>query len=323
MEIVIGTNVYKPYKMGYQISHFKIHSLIGYGGFGVVYQVKDIMTKQMFAMKIEVPGVDSSIQNEIDCYNSISDSFFPKIVESGRYNDLLYYVMPVYGESITDLRREHNGVLAPEIGFPIIYEMFVIIRKLHGYGYVHRDIKCSNFLFQKNKNYHLILIDFGLSEQHIDLKTRIPNPPKDSNPFKGTKRFASPYSQLKTPIGRRDDLISWFYSSVELLTGSLPWDNCKNDDEMLDIKKKISAKELCNGITKKFRLIYKHLINLQFDSKPNYPNIEEQLKKILDEYNVDIETFGWLTLYQERKNESLKLNDDKKKAKRKLFCNLL
>ena len=60
---------------GKSIDGFEVMSLVGIGGFGEVYKVKDKKTNQMFAMKTEdinaqVKGLDV----EIECIQKLNDS---------------------------------------------------------------------------------------------------------------------------------------------------------------------------------------------------------------------------------------------------------
>lgn len=296
-------NVY-PYET--KISSYVIKALVGQGGFGNVYKVQDKNTMQNYALKIEFENVKNDfLKNEIHCLKDNSYGGFPVIINYGKYHNSNYYVMPLYGSSISELRKKNNGKLEPKIAYPIIYQMYLIIKTLHQNGYVHLDIKPSNFLLQNDSEHPLVLVDFGLAELHIDPISKKPFKPKEFNPFKGTKNYASPFTHLRKPLGRRDDLISWFFSAIELLNGELPWSNCETVDEMKEMKKTITASTLCKGVSKYLIPIYQHLINLKYDSTPCYKNIELQFKYIFKEYKINMETFDWEAIYMQKKSKLL------------------
>lgn len=296
---------------GTKIGNYSIQTLIGQGGFGNVYKVMDKNTKQSYALKIEFENVKNGfLENEIQCLENNSYEGFPTIINHGSFHNSKYYVMPLYGLSISELRKRNKGKIEPEIAYPIIHGMFVILKELHQKGYVHLDVKPSNFLLQNNPNHPLVLVDFGLAELHIDQLTKKPFQPKETNPFKGTKKYASPFAHLRKPLGRRDDLISWFFSAIELLNGELPWSECESIDDLKEIKKRITASALCKGLSKHLIPIYQHLINLKYDSKPCYRNIENQLKLVFQEYNIIPETFDWTSIYVQSKSKLLPSNSN-------------
>ncbi|KAH0787453.1 CK1 family protein kinase [Histomonas meleagridis] len=306
---------------GTKISHYKIASLIGRGGFGNVYKVIETTSGEAFALKTELSSVNESfLKNETKCLKKNRCKCFPIISETGTFKNVQYYIMPLYGQSLSEIRKESNGKLEPAIAFPLIYQMYLVIKKLHEKGYIHRDIKPGNFLVQNDRKYPLVLIDFGLAELHIDFETNQPFQAKESNPFKGTKNYASPYAHLRKPMGRRDDLISWYYSSIELLTGQLPWRECETIEEMREMKKSMTAAKLCKGITKSFCPIYQHLINLKYNSQPSYTNIENQLKIILKELNISLNQINWELFYRQHAGFSKESSESNSEAENKEDC---
>ena len=51
--------------------------------------------------------------------------------------------------------------------------MIRAIEKVHSRGFIHRDIKASNFVFDR-ENRHIYIVDFGLAKKHLD-KNGVPN----------------------------------------------------------------------------------------------------------------------------------------------------
>jgi serine/threonine protein kinase len=116
------------------------------------------------------------------------------------------------------------------------------------------------------------LIDFGLSKEFRDAKTHqhiqmIPH----TKPYGlvGTAIFASINSHMGLELGRKDDLESLAYVLIYLLHGSLPWQGLSSFD-ILEMKKRISAKDLCHGLPVEFCTFLKYCRSLPFDHKPDY-----------------------------------------------------
>lgn len=288
------TNLHELPK-GTKIGKYRVEFLVGAGGFGHVYKVIDINTKQNFALKTESSEISHSfLKNEISCLGHLNDSCFPSVRDSGQYKNLNYFVMNIYGKSIGSVCKAEK--LSLDTTFPICYKMFTVIHTLHDRGYIHRDIKPSNFLVQLSRNDQLVLIDFGLALEYIDADTGELIQYQQFR-FAGTKKYASIFSHKNNQLGRRDDLISWIYSSIEIITGSLPWSNCENDDELLHLKESISPEVLCKNVPVIFRKILKYLLTLKQTDNPSYKLIDKHLRKSMKENNIDLDTVNWNSLY--------------------------
>lgn len=164
---------------GEVIDGFEIIDLIGVGGFGGIYKVKYQQSDEIFAMKTEdINSNRHTIPTEISILKTLHDDYFPKYIHSGtnEENQINYFVMNYLGVSIGVIQTYYNYNLDIKIAYHVCLIMLGVIKAFHSYGYVHRDIKPNNFLIQKNPNFPLVLIDFGLSKIHIDPETKKPFP---------------------------------------------------------------------------------------------------------------------------------------------------
>lgn len=114
-----------------------------------------------------------------------------------------------------------------------------------------------------------------------DIKTNeIKNPTaKPKIGFAGTAKYASINAHENKELGRRDDLFSWFFSILELITGHLPWQSTRDKDEAYQLKLKADIKLFCreNNIPDQLISIYKLLKTYKFDDEPNYDLMESFL----------------------------------------------
>jgi serine/threonine protein kinase len=153
--------------------------------------------------------------------------------------------------------------------------MVRVIQQLHNRGFVHRDIKPSNFLINDDDNVPLILIDFGLACTYRDAAGE--HLPQENGHFHGTKRYASLNAFDHVGLGRRDDLISWFYSVVELLKGKLPWSSAKEADSIRAMKEAIDVRTLCRSdfgpAPPALVTIWDGLMALVYGEEPKYAQI--------------------------------------------------
>lgn len=251
------------FKKGKTFVRYAILKLVGQGGFSDIYEVQDERTYQKFALKVEPKSQKERLPQEIEVIRSIQPSpFFPLFYDSSsdlskpldNYN---YYAMDLLGPNLTILRKK-----IPDSHFTLnstvllAIHMLRCIEEFHMKGYIHRDIKPANFLVKQNRKYPLALIDYGLARKHLVknphqavtnyyskqkgdnyIPLMVPQSERKRVGFVGTSRYASIASHEYRDLGRKDDLISWFFSVVELYHGSLPWSNEKDKNAILKLKK--------------------------------------------------------------------------------------
>jgi serine/threonine protein kinase len=105
------------------------------------------------------------------------------------------------------------------------------IKFLHEEGYIHRDIKPGNFLMGLGMWENTVyLADFGLSKKNDAIY-------KENAGFTGTPKYASMNTHLGISQSRRDDMESIGYVLILFRSGCLPWQNLKQYEKMIKMKK--------------------------------------------------------------------------------------
>ncbi|EGO25398.1 hypothetical protein SERLADRAFT_448374 [Serpula lacrymans var. lacrymans S7.9] len=147
---------------------------IGHGAFGVVSLVKERSTGQLFAMKqlrktdMLRKGQEGHVRAERDILKSASLVASPsgaewivKLHYSFQDRDNLYLVLEYMGGGdLLNLLIERD-VFEEDFARFYIAEMVLAIESCHKHGFIHRDIKPDNFLFDPEG--HIRLSDFGLA----------------------------------------------------------------------------------------------------------------------------------------------------------------
>ncbi|KAK8882545.1 hypothetical protein M9Y10_045187 [Tritrichomonas musculus] len=194
--------------------------------------------------------------------NALQDSpYFPRFISFGQTSLFRFLVMECFGPSLSTIKHVlPTGKFSLSSSLRIGIQMLRAIRSFHSHGYVHRDIKPSNFLIAASLSHPIILIDYGLARRFTTEKDRISlnnssgfisnsNFNLSANPseqninlkakfgFAGTTKYASINAHENKELGRRDDLFSWFYSLIELASGSLPWSSLREKDDIYQAKK--------------------------------------------------------------------------------------
>ncbi|EKM80721.1 hypothetical protein AGABI1DRAFT_71210 [Agaricus bisporus var. burnettii JB137-S8] len=156
------------------ISAFIGLKIIGHGAFGVVSLVREKSTGNLYAMKqlrkadMLRKGQEGHVRAERDVLKAASLVHAPggaewivKMYYSFQDSDNLYLILEYMGGGdLLNLLIERDVF---EENFTRFYvaEMILAIESCHKHGFIHRDIKPDNFLFDPNG--HIRLSDFGLA----------------------------------------------------------------------------------------------------------------------------------------------------------------
>lgn len=133
-----------------------------------------------------------------------------RFITCGRYGDYNYLVMELLGSNLSDLRRAvPDGKFSMLTTLKCGIHFIRALETIHEYGFVHRDVKPSNFVIgpTKETSGNIYIIDYGLARRYIDANGAIKTS-RDQSGFRGTARYASIQSHLSKDLGRKDDLWS-------------------------------------------------------------------------------------------------------------------
>ncbi|KAF5325825.1 hypothetical protein D9611_000036 [Ephemerocybe angulata] len=147
---------------------------IGHGAFGVVSLVKEKSSGKLYAMKqmrkadMLRKGQEGHVRAERDILKSASSVHSPgggdwivRLWYSFQDRDNLYLVLEYMGGGdLLNLLIERD-VFEEDFTRFYVAEMILAIEQCHKHGFIHRDIKPDNFLFDPDG--HIKLSDFGLA----------------------------------------------------------------------------------------------------------------------------------------------------------------
>lgn len=154
--------------------HFVLHTLIGNGSFGTVYQGKEKTGKcdKTFAVKVvkiedvEAKGQGNMFEAEINISKMLAHPNISWTHRVFRESDKIYFVMDLHtGGDFFDVVSKKAGTgFPPKEAARYIWQMLSGVAYCHRNRVCHRDIKPENYLLDsKRPNAQLKLIDFGLS----------------------------------------------------------------------------------------------------------------------------------------------------------------
>lgn len=293
-------------KKGTFIDKYEIEECIGRGGYGDIYGAKIPGKSKVYALKLEDKqsekneGKDPkklSLNKEIQCIKELQDSLdIPRFIDSGETDRYLYYVMELLGPSLSTVRKELSSqkfTLSTTLRVGI--KMLRIIQHVHRHGYIHCDVKPSNFLLRPDCLHFLVLSDFGLMRRYVkgDDTNGSHIEKKLSIGFNGTRKYASPNSLDENTLSRKDDLVSWLYSLYEMKNGYLPW-STKKKDEMKQMKSHFTAIQYFNTMPSEVQDVCQYITSLDFDEEPNYDWIVDSLLKAMNRLKIKTtDPFDW------------------------------
>jgi eukaryotic-like serine/threonine-protein kinase len=108
----------------------------------------------------------------------------------------------------------------------LVEQLCQVLGYLHGQGWVHRDIKPDNILF--NKASEVRLIDFSLTTRAAGAVAKMLGSKEKT--IQGTRTYISPETILKAPITPQSDIYSLGITLFEVLTGDPPFRGSSPDD---------------------------------------------------------------------------------------------
>lgn len=219
-----GTSRETSFRPGQVVAHrYTVLSLIGTGGMGCIYRVRDNTLNEEVALKTLLPQfardkvVVERFYNEARIARQLSHANIIRVHDMGFAGNILYISMEyIQGKSLRDLLEE----LMPGDRLPIRKTMKIIddlcasLEYAHQYT-VHRDIKPENVMITDEGA--VKLMDFGISKLMASTGLTA------TSMVMGTPNYMAP-EQLKDSanVDVRADIYSLGVLLYECLTGNLP-----------------------------------------------------------------------------------------------------
>lgn len=276
---------------------WRVLRVLGEGQFAEVFEVEDVRgghPHAHYALKLERSPHTNSVLGEYKVLRRLRDlAYVPKVMEVGEHRGRYFLVMDLLGRNLHSVRAGFpKGRLevgrVREIGLATLE----VLRSVHQAGYVHRDVKPANFVHGHREMDAWFLVDFGLARRYLDERGGMIAERMGAG-FRGSSTYASFNAQQEKDQGRRDDLWSWLYSLVELLTGTLPWRMLKDSCPRKDLASRmLGMKLMCKGSPQELTApmpmpwgmvkICEHLRTLEFTDDPDYGLIRQALESLDD-----------------------------------------
>jgi ABC-type transport system substrate-binding protein len=207
---------------GTELAGYRIESLLGRGGMGVVYRAHDLALDRNVALKLLAPELAEDVLfrerflRESRLAASLDHPAIIPIYDAGGVAGQLYIAMRlVEGTDLKQLLAE-EGVLEPERALGLLEQVADALDAAHERGLVHRDVKPSNVLVDERG--HCYLADFGLSRRLTEQPTGV-----GAGRSLGTVDYVAPEQIRGDELDGRADLYSLGCLLYECLAGRPPF----------------------------------------------------------------------------------------------------
>jgi len=205
---------------GSTFAGYRIDSLVGRGGMGVVYRARDLALDRPVALKLIAPELaqDERFRTRFLRESRLAAALdHPHVVpihEAGEHEGQLYLAMRfVEGEDLKT-RLERESAVAPARAVAVLAEIADALDAAHRRGLVHRDVKPANVLLDEDG--HAYLTDFGITKQVGDAST-------GTGGLVGTLDYLAPEQIRGGEVDGRADCYALGCVLYECLTGTPPF----------------------------------------------------------------------------------------------------
>jgi eukaryotic-like serine/threonine-protein kinase len=209
-------------QIGSTIGDYQVVGILGAGGMGKVYKVRNVISDRLEAMKVLLPDLVAQSEladrflREIKVQASLEHPNIASLHTAVRVDNQLLMLMEfVDGETLE--QRLKAGPLPVPQAVDYISQALSALEFAHQHGVIHRDIKPANMMLTPKGV--VKLMDFGIAKASTDQRLTM------TGTTMGSLYYMSPEQiQGAANIDARADLYSVGVSLYELVTGKRPFD---------------------------------------------------------------------------------------------------
>ncbi|MEM6470407.1 MAG: serine/threonine-protein kinase [Planctomycetota bacterium] len=293
-----------------RLGRFEVQSILGRGGFGVVWLARDPKLDEHVALKIPRSELILSSEarqrllREARAATILSHPNIVPLYESGMVN-VVPYISFGYckGPTLADWIKRDNQRVTPHLAAQIVARLATAVQHAHSRGIIHRDLKPTNVMLSEECSPDataktlldaLRIADFGLataSTGEADL-TRTGSP-------LGTPAYMSPeQARGDADIGAASDIFSLGIMLYEMLTGTQPF---KRQTDLATLRaveetEPISIQRLSANVPKDLSaIVSKCLQKSTSDRYESAQELESDLHRFLNNEPVQARPVGMAT----------------------------
>jgi serine/threonine protein kinase/Cdc6-like AAA superfamily ATPase len=209
--------------LGTVVAHFRLDTVLGEGGMGVVFKATDLTTDRVVALKVLKPDFARNeqfrrrFQRESRAAAAIQHPNIVSLYEAGESDDVLFLAMEwIDGATFGDLLKAEHSLPVSRVA-RVISQIAAGLDAAHLHGLIHRDVKPSNILLDHDD--HAYLSDFGVALFGLDAERNITAPGQAV----GSMDYMAPEMIRGEVLDGRVDIYCLGAVLFEALTGQPPF----------------------------------------------------------------------------------------------------
>ena len=208
------------FTVGQSVGDYEVLSVLGLGGMGKVYKVRNAISDRVEAMKVLLPDLNSHksladrFLREIRLLASLNHPNIAALRTALTYENQLVMIMEfVEGETLANRIARAPISTAEAVNYS--EQILSALSYAHKHNIIHRDIKPANMMLTPQGV--VKLMDFGIARSGTDGSLT------STGTTLGSLNYMPPEQVRGESADARSDLYSFGISLYELLTGKLPF----------------------------------------------------------------------------------------------------
>jgi serine/threonine-protein kinase len=209
------------YEIGSRVGDYEVLEVLGSGGMGQVYKVRNVISGRVEAMKVLLPDLEGNAEladrftREIKLQASLDHPNIAALHTALRLDNQLL-MLTEYVEGVTIEAALRSGRIPIDKAIDYTAQVLSALSYAHARGVVHRDIKPANMIVTPSGV--VKLMDFGIAKMAADRKLT------QTGSTVGSLYYMSP-EQVKgaADLDPRSDLYSLGISLYQMVTGVRPF----------------------------------------------------------------------------------------------------
>ena len=208
------------FDIGQQVGDYEIVSMLGVGGMGRVYRVRNVISDRTEAMKVLLPDLVAEPDlagrfiSEIRMLASFDHPNIAQLHTAFQVDNQLVMMMEfVEGSTLEQIAKQSPIPQSDVINY--MQQVLAALSYAHGRGVVHRDIKPANIMVTSQGV--VKLMDFGIAKSRTEQDLTRPGTTM------GSLYYMSPEQVRGGTVDARSDIYSVGIMMYELLAGRRPF----------------------------------------------------------------------------------------------------